>query len=53
MPKIKNKEKCYVIVDENKYIYGAFPFTEEGKESAEKHRKKIQEKGQKLIVEDR
>lgn len=53
MPKIKNKEKCYVILDKNGYIYGAFPFTEEGKVNAEKHRKKIQPKGEQFIVEER
>jgi hypothetical protein len=53
MPKIKNKEKAYVILDKNGYIYGAFPFTEEGKSMAEKHRKKIQQKGEELIVEER
>jgi len=53
MPKIKNKEKCYVILDKNSYIYGAFPFTEEGKAMAEAHRKKIQPEGEKLIIEER
>ena len=53
MPKIKNKEKCYVILDKNGYIYGAFSFTEEGKSAAEKHRKKIEQKGDPLFIEER
>ena len=53
MPKIKNKEKCYVIRDKKGYIYGAFPFTEEGEVMAEKHRKKIQAEGDKLFLEER
>tara|TARA_B110001454_G_C12669183_1_gene412958 strand:- start:538 stop:714 length:177 start_codon:yes stop_codon:yes gene_type:complete len=44
MPKIKNRQKYYVILDKNGYLYGAFPLTEEGEESAKQHLKKIASK---------
>ena len=53
MPKIKNKEKCYVILDQNRYIYGAFPFSDSGKIAAEKYKKKIQPEGEEFIIEER
>ena len=53
MPKIKNKEKCYVILDKNGYIYGAFAFSEEGKTAAQAHVKKIQPKNEEFIIEER
>lgn len=53
MPKIKNKEKCYVILDQNGYIYGAFQFNEGGKIAAEKYKKKIEPEGEKYIIAER
>ncbi len=36
------KDKCYIIVSKkNKYVQGAFPYTEEGRKKAEKYLKKI------------
>ena len=37
MPKIRNKKKCYVIVGEKNYTYGAFQHSEEGLKKAKKH----------------
>ena len=49
----RKKYKCYVIRDEkSKMLYGAFAFTKEGKERAEKYLKKIKSKGTKLIIEE-
>ena len=53
MPKIKNKEKCYVILDQNGYIYGAFQFNESGKIAAEKYKKKVEPEGEKYIIVER
>jgi len=44
MPKIKNRQKYYVILDKNGYLYGAFPLTEEGEVMAKEHLKKISRK---------
>ncbi len=44
MPKIKNRQKYYVILDKNGYLYGAFPLTEEGEIAARAHLKRVAEK---------
>jgi hypothetical protein len=41
MPKLKNKQKCYVIVGDKNYTYGAFPLTPEGLKLAKKHVRKL------------
>lgn len=39
---MKRKSKCYIIVERGtKMLQGAFPYTESGKEKAEKYLKKI------------
>tara|TARA_B100000029_G_scaffold203361_1_gene201533 strand:- start:272 stop:424 length:153 start_codon:yes stop_codon:yes gene_type:complete len=39
---MKQKNKCYIIREiGTKMLQGAFPFTEKGKEKAEKYLKKI------------
>ena len=50
----RKKYKCYVIRDEkSKMLYGAFPFTDEGMESAKKYLKKITKgKKENLIIEE-
>lgn len=41
MPKLKNRQKCYVVIGERNFTYGAFPFTPDGFENAKKHLKKL------------
>jgi hypothetical protein len=50
-PSKKRKKKYYLIVGKRKdYRYGAFPFSEEGRELAEKHLKKIQNSKKELHI---
>lgn len=49
MSKVK-KERFYIILSKNKYIYGAFPHTKEGREKAKKYLKKNSTKNNKLII---
>lgn len=37
----KKRSKLYMVVSENNYCYGAFPFTPEGKSKALSYMKKI------------
>lgn len=41
MPKLKNRQKCYVVIGEKNFTYGAFPFTPSGFKDAKKHVKKL------------
>ena len=46
------KDKCYIIVSKkNKYIQGAFPYTEAGKKDAQKYLKKINKNKEYEITE--
>ena len=46
------KDKCYVIVSKkNRYVQGAFPYTEKGKIQAEKYLKKINKNKEYEIAE--
>ena len=48
----KKKNKYYIITGEKtKMLYGAFPFTTDGKEHAEKYIKKINASEELQIVE--
>lgn len=56
MPKIKNKKKSYVIVSKSNSmnIYGAFPRTRNGMNSAKEYMNKIQkEHPDTLFIEKR
>jgi len=41
MPKLKNKQKYYIILGDKGYTYGAFPRTPEGLKDAKKYVRKI------------
>ena len=48
---MKKKEKCYIIVDSKNMLYGAFPYTEDGKKKAKKYLRKINKNKNLKIVE--
>ena len=46
------KDKCYVVVSKrNKYVQGAFPYTEQGMKEARKYLKKINKNKEYEITE--
>jgi hypothetical protein len=48
----KKKNRYYIITGEkSKMLYGAFPFTEDGKKKAKKYIKNMKSSEQLLIVE--
>ena len=48
----KKKKKYYLIIEvSTKYIYGAFPFTEAGKNHADEYLKKINKNNDMMIKE--
>ena len=52
MPRKKSKKKYYLVLSRNRnYTYGAFPYTEEGKEQADSFAKRVgKEKNEPLYV---
>ena len=43
MPKLKNKQKYYIIIGDKNYTHGAFPRTPEGLKDAKKYVKKLKQ----------
>jgi hypothetical protein len=41
MPKLKNKQKYYLITGDKNYTYGAFPRSPEGLKDAKKYVRKL------------
>ena len=53
MPKLKNKQKYYIILGDKGYTYGAFPRTPEGLKDAKKYVRKLKKNsGGDLVLHD-